>query len=184
MNKKRQDILNVLHHIDNHLNTADTITICGAAALILQGYDFRNTMDIDLTKTPTTQVNFAIQKSINNNRFSENIIDYNSIGIVQLLEDYEDRLVEIEDGFAYLKVFVLSKLDWAVSKLNSPKLNDLIDYGIMNSEELQEVRMNMGKYCGLNDYKALFDLDIVMMHIKDKQQEDELGLKKDNDLER
>lgn len=84
------------------------------------------------------------------------------MGVISLLEDYEDRLVEVKDNFTNLSVKVLSKLDWAVSKLNSPKLLDIENVDSISREDLLWIKSNLHLYCGLYEEKAGQDLDYLL----------------------
>ena len=84
------------------------------------------------------------------------------MGVISLLEDYEDRLVEVKDNFTNLSVKVLSKLDWAVSKLNSPKLLDIENVDSISREDLLWIKSNLHLYCGLSEEKAGQDLDYLL----------------------
>lgn len=181
MNKiTKNEILNVLHLIDKQLQTEQRLVLCGSSSIILQGYDFRNTFDIDLASLPTAEVQYAIQKTVKAAKMSTDTIDFNSIGVAQLLYDYEDRLIKIEDNFIHLQVYVLSKMDWVVSKLNSPKFDDLINYDLVTVKDLNEAKKNMHKYSGINDYKALYDLDLAISYLKEKE---ENNIKGENEME-
>lgn len=149
----KETILETLHELDSRLNSDTTIVLCGSSALLLQDFDFRATIDIDFACIPSENVRVSAMS------IKSNILDFQAVGVVQLLEDFEDRLVNIEDNFKFLKVKVLSKKDWIVSKLTSPKLDDIYESGLVTLGELEEVKEDMNLYCGITPERAINDLN-------------------------
>lgn len=163
----RESILELLHSIDNSLVTKTEIVLCGGSCILLQGYTFRETSDIDFVTIPDVAVVFAAARLLKKRKLSYEILDYNSAGVVQLLEDYELRLVEIPDGFRYLSVKVLSLKDWAVSKLCTKKLSDTINYGLVSLADVEEIKFLMRRYMGMNGHIAFDDLRTIELYLKD-----------------
>ena len=154
----KQDVLNILHQLDDLLESTCYIELCGTASLLLQGYSFRATADVDISKGKGSELLLKTQKL-------GHIIDFGAQGVISLLDDYEDRLVTIDDGFRHLTVRVLSLQDWAVSKLASPKLDDLWEQKLVSREILSWIEANMYKYCGINPERALADLKQVLQRL-------------------
>lgn len=125
----------------------------------MQNVDFRSTLDIDFAIMPDQSIVNIINQQYKESNY---IFDFKSAGVIQLFEDFENRLIKIENNFKFLNVYVLSRIDWAVSKLNTPKVDDLITFKVVTLDELKQIKMNMWKYCGLSEEKALFDLDYVI----------------------
>jgi hypothetical protein len=148
----REDILRVLHRIDDLLTAPQEIELCGTACLLVQGYGFRRTVDIDISEWQSSEI-----VHISGN-FGPSI-DFGAHGVISYLEDYKDRLVSINDNFRMLTVKALSLRDWAVSKLSSPKLADLWEQDLVTIELLNWVRANMYLYCGINSKQAILDLE-------------------------
>ena len=159
----KEKILSYLHQLDDNLDYPYEIRLCGTAAILLRDIDFRHTWDIDFTKRPDTAVHMAIVR-LN----LEGIFDERAPGVVCLLEDYEDRLVEIKDNFKYLKVYVISVVDWMVSKLEAPKFGDLLQYThFITQERLDFIENNMHLYCGLRDDIAKNSLQMLKNELKE-----------------
>lgn len=155
----KNNILKHLHEIDDELNEPQNIFICGSASLILQDIDFRTTIDIDFAIMPDQSIIKIINQQYKESNY---VFDFKSAGVIQLFEDFQNRLIKIENGFNFLNVYVLSRIDWAVSKLNTPKFDDLITFKVVSLEELKQIKMDMWKYCGLSEEKAMFDLDYAI----------------------
>jgi len=166
----KQDILKILHGVDSRLNQEKGIILCGAAALILQDFPFRKTTDIDFTVVPDVALQNLITQVIMECKYPPITNDFKAAGVIALLEDYEDRLVQIKDNFKHLSVFVLSLIDWAVSKLQSPKLDDLWMSGLITAKHCEEIEPHMSRYCGLNAEAALRDLLYVKERLKEMEE--------------
>ena len=154
----KEDVLKILHELDDLLVSRQYIELCGTACLLLQGYGFRGTIDIDISKGMSAEL---LQKAQN----FPHVIDFGAQGVISLLEDYEERLVPIKDNFKNLQVRVLSLQDWAVSKLASPKLDDLWEQKLVSKELLNWIEANMYKYCGINEARALADLKQALLRL-------------------
>ena len=140
------------------------LELCGSAVPLLQNYDFRLTRDIDFSK-PVDNITYTlIQKVLKDSEFPSDFLDTQAVGVVCLLEDYEDRLVEIKDNFKHVQVYVLSIEDWMISKLEAPKFDDLLkDCGkrFVTKERVDWMQENMHLYCGLKPEYAQQSLDIL-----------------------
>lgn len=161
MNKT--EILEKLHELDNSLCRDTEIILCGSASMLLQDYDFRGTSDIDFCKIPSIEVVKFVGCKYTS------IFDLQSTGVIGLLEDYETRLVEVTDNFKHLTVKCLSKVDWAVSKLTSPKLDDVYCSGIITPEDISFIEENMFNYTGIAEYRAYTDLKYIKSRISEKE---------------
>ena len=159
-NLNKTSILKILHELDNTLTTPQEIILCGSGAILLQDLEFRQTMDIDFTITPPAQITKGVNTLVSKNSITPVTFDYLSTGMVQLLNDYDERLITIDDGFKFLHVKVLSVFDWAVSKLDSPKTQDILNNDFITLDILDAIPDHMNKYCGLNSDKALSELKI------------------------
>ena len=166
----KEDILRCLHYIDDELNCDYIVQICGSAAVLLQGYDFRKTFDIDFTRAPDIVISSVIRKIFKDlPNLNTSVFDERAPGVVCLLEDYDDRLVEIKDDFKYLRVYVISIVDWIVSKLEAPKFGDLLEYThFLTHERLDFIEDNMHLYCGLRDDIAKTSLKILKSELNEK----------------
>lgn len=158
----KEDILHILHSIDDQLIEPAEVIIGGQSAMILQDMDFRSTIDIDLLNLPSKQ--FVVCSTKVNNY----VFDYQAIGVIQLLEDYDARLIEIHDNFKNLIVKVVSLKDWVVSKLTSPKIDDVVANSEVTLELLVDIKSDMYKYTGLSMEKALTDLEFCIRDMTDK----------------
>ena len=167
-NLDKNSILKILHELDVTLTTNQEIVLCGSSAILLQDLDFRQTMDIDFTTIPPAQITKGVNTLISKNTISSITFDYLSTGLVQLLYDYDERLVTINDDFKFLTVKVLSTFDWAVSKLDSPKTQDILDNDFITLDILDDIPNHMSKYCGLNSDKALSELKIYRQRLIEK----------------
>ena len=166
----RDEILKYLHLLDDRLTKPFRIELCGSAAVLLQDIDFRTTFDIDFNRHPDPVVSAAIRKIFKDfPDLNTSVFDENAPGIVCLFEDYEDRLVEINDNFKWLKVYVLSLVDWIISKLESRKFADLFEYPLVTMEHIKFIEENMELlYCGSNEYEAKFSLNILKSELTEK----------------
>jgi len=159
----KKEILKYLHLIDDRITMPFRIELCGTAAILLQDCNFRETFDIDFTRVPDVVISATILKIFKElPELNTSVFDERAPGIVCLLEDYEDRLIEIKDDFKYLKVYVISVVDWMVSKLEAPKFGDLLEYKhFVTRERLDFIENNMYLYCGLRDDIAKHSLKIL-----------------------
>ena len=165
----KEDIFKYLHYIDDRLNCEYCVQICGSAAVLLQNFDFRKTFDLDFVKPLNSVVSTVVQWIYKENPdINRRFFDDQASCVVCLLEDYEDRLVEIKDNFKYLKVFVISVVDWMVSKLEAPKFGDLLEHThFITQERLDFIEENMHLYCGLRDDIAKNSLQILKNELKE-----------------
>jgi hypothetical protein len=143
-----EDMIRALHLIDSKLDGSCEIRLCGTNAVALQFIDFRLTGDFDFTVIPNEKIQIICTEVALELGWEPRIFDTKAAGVVCLLDDYEDRLVEFDGGFKYLKVRLLSLLDWAVSKFEAPKIDDLIDYDVVDAAFLETVEDHMYKYAG------------------------------------
>lgn len=144
------EMVQALCAIDTKLHTVESIILCGSASVILQGVNFRSTMDIDFAVLPSDAIIASVQDSI--------VFDCNAIGIIGLLVDFEDRLVQLSLGTRYLRVSCISKRDWIVSKLASPKLDDVLSREDITIQDLLWVRDHFHMYGGVSFIRAQQDL--------------------------
>lgn len=151
-----------LLRLDNTLAEPTTIALCGSASVLLQHFDFRKTMDVDFCRLPDSNVMLLIEQLWRGNHF----FDTKAAGIVGLFDDYEDRLVNVDIGARYLKVQCLSTRDWIVSKLASPKLDDVMNHPGVHLEDLLWVKENFHKYCGVAWIRAESELDVLIKEFK------------------
>ena len=167
----KEKILGYLHRFDDKLTSDTVIQLCGSAAILLQGYEFRKTKDIDFTRHLDNISGTILLRLIKENPdISSEVFDTRSPGVVCLLEDYEDRLVEIKDDFKYLRVYVISVVDWIVSKLEAPKFPDLYDYPeFVTEERIEFIENNMDLYCGLVEEKARNSINILKNELKNRK---------------
>jgi len=166
----KEEILKCLHYIDDKLSSEYNVQICGSAAVLLQGYDFRKTFDLDFVKPLDSVVSAVVQRIYKEHPdIFDRFYDDQAANVVCLFEDYEDRLVEIKDDFKYLKVYVLSLVDWIISKLESRKFADLFEYPLATMEHIKFIEENMELlYCGSNEYEAKFSLNILKSELTEK----------------
>ena len=165
----KSEILRLLHLFDDKLTDELDIQLCGTAAVLLQDYDFRRTKDIDFTRAIGNIGGTVLLRVLKDNpTIPRDAYDTKAPGVVCLLEDYEDRLVEIKDNFKHLRVFVLSIVDWMVSKLEAPKFEDLLNYPhFITKERLDFIENNMGLYCGVVEERAWNSLKILKNELKE-----------------
>lgn len=152
------DVVRALGELDVMLLEPATVILGGSAVPILAGCSFRATQDVDFAVYPGKEVAAAVQ------RWPElrSIFDLNASGVMGLLEDYEDRLVTVDLPYVNLTVKRLSLMDWVVSKLTSPKLDDVLNVSEVTLEMLQGIRKQMHKYCGVGEYRASQDLEYLI----------------------
>lgn len=151
-----------LLRLDHALAEPTVITLCGSASVLLQGFGFRSTATIDFCDLPDSNVILLIEQLWRGNHF----FDTKAAGIVGLFDDYEDRLVNVDIGARYLKVQCLSTRDWIVSKLASPKLDDVMNHPGVHLEDLLWVKENFHKYCGVAWIRAESELDALIKEFK------------------
>ena len=164
----KEKMLEYLHILDSLLDEEYRIELCGTAVPLLQDYEFRLTRDIDFARRPDIIVTTAAQRYIQEAGAYRLLFDNQAPGVVCLLEDYEDRLVQIHDDFKHLKVFVLSIEDWIVTKLEAPKFTDMYDYPhFLTHERLQFIEDNMHLYCGLKEDYARESLKLLWEKLKE-----------------
>ena len=158
-------ILHYLHRYDDRLTSETVVQLCGTAAVLLQDCDFRLTRDIDFTRHLDNISGTVLTRLLKDNPdIKDEVFDRKAPGVVCLLEDYEDRLVEIKDDFKHLKIYVLSIVDWIVSKLEAPKFDDLLipeHSHFITKERLDFIEENMNLYCGPNEERAWNSLNIL-----------------------
>lgn len=152
------DISEKLHTLDSLLHEPTRIVLAGSAVPILHGYSFRGTMDIDFAFLPALTVSSIISSHDDLQR----IFDFNAQGIIGLLVDAEDRLVHIDLGLKNLRVECLSIMDWVVSKLASPKLEDVLSLDCVTVEMLLEIKSRFPDYCGVSYDRAFSDLQYLI----------------------
>lgn len=151
-----------LLRLDNTLAEPTTIALCGSASVLLQHFDFRKAMGVDFCRLPDSNVMLLIEQLWRGNHF----FDTKAAGIVGLFDDYEDRLVNVDIGARYLKVQCLSTRDWIVSKLASPKLDDVMNHPGVHLEDLLWVKEDFHKYCGVAWIRAESELDVLIKEFK------------------
>lgn len=147
-----------LVRLDAALAAPAKIQLCGSASVLLQGVDFRQTMDIDFAVLPDSVVLQTIDTVWNN----KHLFDVHAAGIIGLLVDYDDRLVEVPLGLTHLQVYCLSTRDWIVSKLASPKVDDVLSRSDISLDDLLWVQEHMGDYCGVSIDRAHRDLSMLI----------------------
>lgn len=154
-----------LSKLDSALTKETTITLCGSASVLLQDTDFRETMDIDFCVNPSMDV----VRLIDTLWQGKHLFDTNAAGVIGLLVDYDDRLVEVPLGFKFLKVRCLSKRDWIVSKLASPKVDDVLTRNDIDLDDLLWVQDHMYEYGGVSDVRAASDLKMLIREIEKRE---------------
>lgn len=159
-----EGIISILSQLDSKLNNPEDIVLCGSSSVLLQRVSFRQTMDIDFCTRPSDNIISLVEKYWSDKR----LFDLQAIGVIGLLIDYEDRLVPIDLGFKYLRVFCISKRDWIVSKLASPKLDDVLNRSDITLEDLLWVQENMIYYGGVTDIRASNDLNYLIRMFRDR----------------
>lgn len=157
-------IIAELSKLDDALTERTSITLCGSASVLLQDVVFRETMDIDFCTLPEP----TVVKLVETLWKGKHLFDFNAVGIIGLLDDYEDRLVEVPLGFKRLRVLCLSKRDWIVSKLASPKLDDVFSRVDVTLDDLLWVKENMCKYCGISDIRANRELQMLIQDLEQR----------------
>lgn len=152
------DIVRALGELDVMLMEPATVVLGGSAVPILAGCTFRATQDIDFAVFPGKDVAATIQ------RWPElaRVFDLRASGVMGLFEDYEERLVALDIPYVNLTVKRLSLTDWVVSKLTSPKLDDVLDVKEVSLDMLLDIRKQMHKYCGVGEYRASQDLEYLI----------------------
>lgn len=155
------DIRETLCYLDSKLNSHEQILLCGSCVPILAGYSFRHTSDIDFAIMPSAQIVTVIRSDI---RLASHF-DFQAQGVVGLLIDCEDRSVNVDLGLKYLIVRRLSIRDWIVSKLASPKLEDVLNLEGVTREDLNWVESKMVDYGGVSWDRAMADLKYLQANI-------------------
>lgn len=150
-----------LIRLDNALTATATIQLCGSASVLLQGVPFRQTMDIDFAILPDSTVLQTIDTVWQN----KHLFDVNAAGIIGLLLDYDERLVEVPLCLKHLRVYCLSTRDWIVSKLASPKVDDVLTRDDISLDDLLWVQEHMGDYCGVSIDRAHRDLSMLIREL-------------------
>lgn len=152
------DIKEHLKALDSRLAEPARIVLAGSAVPILLGCEFRGTRDIDFAFLPSPE----IRRIIAGDTALSRVFDLQAQGIIGLLEDAEDRTVHIDLGFQYLRVECLSLLDWVVSKLASPKLEDVLRVDGVTLEMLHQIERKLPFYCGISADRAYMDLQYLI----------------------
>lgn len=158
------DIVKPLIQLDLSLSSPAEIILAGSAVPILAGCEFRNTADIDFAFLPSVEVCTVINQTPELRR----VFDFNAQGIIGLLEDTEDRLVGVDLGLSRLTVKRLSLMDWVVSKLASPKLEDALNVKEVTLDMLIDIERNFHLYCGVSIDRAFADLQYLIREMKDR----------------
>lgn len=148
------DIRESLSHLDKHLQEPATVVLAGSAVPILAGCQFRHTADIDFAILPPPEICTIIR----NDPQLSGLFDFQAQGVIGLLVDMEDRLVTVDLGLRFLNVRRLSLMDWVVSKLASPKLDDVLNVKEVTLDTLHEVERNFHNYGGVSFERAAADL--------------------------
>lgn len=159
------DIVKPLIQLDLSLSSPAEIILAGSAVPILAGCEFRNTADIDFAFLPSAEVCTVINQTPELRR----VFDFNAQGIIGLLEDTEDRLIEVDLGLSRLTVKRLSLMDWVVSKLASPKLEDALNVKEVTLDMLLDIERNFHLYCGVSIDRAFADLQYLIREMKDRE---------------
>lgn len=158
------DIAEPLALLDVSLSEPAEITLAGSAVPILAGCKFRHTADIDFAFLPSPEVCAVIERTPELKR----VFDFRAQGIIGLLEDAEDRLVVEELGLVRLTVKRLSIMDWVVSKLASPKLEDVLNVKEVTMDMLLEIESRFSRYCGVSTDRAFADLKYLMRELSER----------------
>jgi len=160
---KKDISMKLLHLIDDKLTMPYEVVVCGTTALHVQGYDYRPTTDIDFAKPLSSMLWAVIDRVLKENpNLNSRTYDDQASCVICVLEDYEDRLVEIDDGFKHLKVCALSVEDWIVTQLESKKFESLlVNPGVLTRGRLQFVEDKMHLYCGLKEDYARQSLKLL-----------------------
>ena len=144
-----------LHLLDSKLNGCrQTVHLCGSSVPILAGCKFRATQDIDFSLYPEPPVVTVI----NGDPELRRRFDFQAQGVIGLLVDFEEREVVVDLGFKNLEVRRLSIQDWVVSKLASPKLDDVLNIDAVDLDMLLWVESKMHLYGGVGEERAVRDL--------------------------
>ncbi len=153
------DIITALYKLDVSLLEPAVIVLGGSAVPILAGCHFRATADVDFAVYPDTYVATVVQQ----NPELSAIFDLRAPGVMGLLNDFEERLVTVPDlPYVNLVVKRLSLMDWVVSKLTSPKLEDVLNVKEVTLEMLLDIRKHMHDYAGVGEYRAAQDLEYLI----------------------
>jgi hypothetical protein len=150
----KADILNCLHDLDDSLSLPCTLVLCGSASLLLQGIEFRGTLGIDLAQHLAVAEAMPIQAFMKKREAGGLYIDMRTPGMLQCLEDIEDRYVLLDFGFKNITLYVISLFDWVVSKLDSPKTSDIFLVPDVSAFMLNQVEQQLDKYCGRSEGAA------------------------------
>lgn len=159
-----QDLISTLSQLDSRLPEPAVIQLCGAASVLLQCADFRKTTVIDFCSRPADTVISLVQSTWG----GKQLFDFNAIGVIGLLIDYEDRLVVVDLGLQKLTVQCISTRDWVVSKLASPKLEDVLNHPCVTLEDLLWVQENMVFYGGVSVDRANNDLSYLIREFRER----------------
>lgn len=155
---RKINIIPYLKKLDSLLVDRQRIVLAGSAVPILAGCDFRSTMDIDFALLPSEDIVRIVQ----NDKELSRVFDFNAQGIIGLLIDAEDRLVTVDIGCKNLEICRLSILDWVVSKLASPKLEDVLAIDEVDREMLEDIKSRMALYGGISYDRAINDLNYLI----------------------
>lgn len=157
-------IIGELTRLDCALTADASIQLCGSASVLLQGVDFRKTMDIDFATMPGQ----TVLRTIETVWPGRHLFDVNATGIIGLLIDYDDRLVDVDLDFSHLRVQCISKRDWIVSKLASPKVDDVLSRSDVTVEDLLWIREHMDNYGGVSFDRAHSDLSMLLRELEQR----------------
>lgn len=148
------DVVKSLALLDSKLCAPEAIFLCGSAVPVLAGFPFRLTRDIDFAFMPSPYVRDLILRD----EELRPLFDFQAQGIVGLLIDVEDRLWRPNLRFNFLQVYCISLEDWVVSKLGSPKLEDVFAVNVVTLEMLYWIRDSFHLYGGTSFERAGADL--------------------------
>lgn len=157
-----QEIKCILHAVDRAVKEPVEISICGTAAMLLQGFDMGSTPDVDIIRV-SNELMIPKIASVSD-RF-----DFASGGMIGLLEDYECRLVDLEDGFENITVKSLNKKDWVVSRLGSDKIDDIWSVGFVDVEDLEWISRILYLHTGVNVDRAYKDISVAIDCLNSKK---------------
>ena len=155
---KKIDIIQPLKELDSYLNSPERIILAGSSVPILSNCDFRSTMDIDFAILPSSE----LATIITNHKNLARIFDFNAQGVIGLLIDFEDRIIKVDIGCKYLQIYRLSIMDWVVSKLASPKLDDVLSIEEVDIDMLKEIENKFHLYGGISADRAYRDLKYLI----------------------
>lgn len=159
MNLQKKKILKLLAELDILIDQRLDLAICGGAAGILIGAFRRNTLDIDIVESSRSLSDYedALEKIAQKYGLSQRWLNAKASAFIDTLpDDFRDRLIPVDGGFAFLHVYALSSTDLFFMKLAALRPGDVKDLEHICTQniDMSAVRNGLDKLRSKNPSQA------------------------------